>query len=198
MAYLQIYKTDVPNANRTLRIAVSAEYISNKINNSYVKQKIQKLSGKLFLWDFTENCTSKMTNKIGETVVIVMKSRVFVGEIIEYINDPRAEIYEAVGWAPIFGKPWFNVIFFRNGITYALSNEALGSIQQLTTFPPDICDNNLFYLNEEEEVEELMSIIEGLSEEPTYVPRKEDDEIIKKLKNLSPDKLKEILDSISE
>lgn len=109
MDYIQIYKTRMPNARKTLDSAVTLNEVYQRINNTILKEKFGKiLSHKsLYFWDFGAKAVKELKN--GMSVSIICGNKKYDCQLIEIIDDPEGELGNILGWARQFQAPWKNV-----------------------------------------------------------------------------------------
>jgi hypothetical protein len=107
--YIQIYKTEVPNAKITLDKPVVIEDIYNKINGLSVKMALQKLLPleRLYFWDFGVRASKELKEGVDATIICRLKK--YDCKIIVTINDPGGELGDVLGWVRQFHTPWKNV-----------------------------------------------------------------------------------------
>ncbi|MBP7527189.1 MAG: HNH endonuclease [Syntrophorhabdaceae bacterium] len=109
MDYIRIYKTEVPNAKKTLDTAVVLNDVYQQIKNSILKDTFREIlpHGSLYFWDFGVKAGRELKN--GMSVSIICGNKKYDCLLIEIIEDPKGELGDIFGWARQFQAPWKNV-----------------------------------------------------------------------------------------
>jgi hypothetical protein len=112
--YIQIYENKIPNIKKTLENTINLKDIIQKLNNNELISKIDKYKylNSLNLWDLGRRSTSKLLR--GEYLAISCCESIYIGMIIDIINDEDGEIGDIVGWTKLYNRPWVNVILLKD------------------------------------------------------------------------------------
>lgn len=188
MMFIKIYSGIVPNANKTLKNSVKVNELISKLNDDYLISQLQEFEeyGEINLWDLGKKATAEISTD--SNLVISCKDNIYIGRIINIINDINGVIGDIVGWTRQFKRPWQNVIILRNVKVIPKEEKISNFIKENDKYPYRI-SKKFLKLNEDKE-EQFFKIIKSppiVSEKPQLDLPPWLEEIIKDVKRLKSD-----------